>query len=141
MLNKRDDVWFVFMNTNKFIDHPRALFLESSSKLENKSAFVHGCDAMIHARRGGETFGLACAEFNMANKPVITWGGSHDNAHIHMLKDSALVYDTREGLEYIIESFPLSPKLFPKYPYNNWKQYDDYSEEIVMKEFERVFLS
>ena len=41
-----------------------------------KEAFYRTCDAMLHARRDGETFGLAVAEFSVRNKPVITKGAS-----------------------------------------------------------------
>ena len=32
----------------------------------------HRCDAMLHARSSGETFGLAVAEFSASNRPVAT---------------------------------------------------------------------
>ena len=37
-----------------------------------KSRFLYACDAMIHARADGETFGMAVAEFSVHNRPVLT---------------------------------------------------------------------
>ena len=37
---------------------------------------------MIHGRSDGETFGLAVAEFSVANKPVITYSESKDREHL-----------------------------------------------------------
>ena len=56
--------------------------------------FFATCDAMLHAREEGETFGMAVAEFSLRNKPVITYNGSgqYDNAHVRMLGSKALLY-------------------------------------------------
>ena len=40
-----------------------------------------------------ETFGLAVAEFSVANKPIITYGNSKDNEHLRILKDKAIIYN------------------------------------------------
>ena len=43
--------------------------------LNKKVEFISSCDAMIHARQMGETFGAAVSEFSIKNKPVITCRG------------------------------------------------------------------
>jgi hypothetical protein len=58
------------MNINEFYNHPQIKFLPGTYDLEEKSAFVNACDAMIHARSGGETFGLAISEFALENKKI-----------------------------------------------------------------------
>ena len=47
--------------------------------LNYKVKFINTCDAMIHARAMGETFGLAVAEFSKKNKPVIFVSGHFAN--------------------------------------------------------------
>ena len=64
--------------------------------LEKKVKFINSCDAMIHARAGGETFGASIAEFSIKNKPVITCPCiiyDSNNAHINILKDKAILYN------------------------------------------------
>ena len=64
--------WFLFMNTARFVkEHPRVRFLAPETDDAAKSRFIRSCDAMLHARRKGETFGLAIAEFG-AQPAVIT---------------------------------------------------------------------
>ena len=64
------------MNTEVFYNHKNIIYLPKSLDKKNKSKFVSTCDAMIHARYDGETFGLAVAEFSSANKPIITFANS-----------------------------------------------------------------
>ncbi len=78
-------VWCVFVNTDRFIDHPRVLFLDPITRPEDKSRFIATCDAMIHARKRGESFGLAISEFLFHNKPVLAWRGGKDGHHRTML--------------------------------------------------------
>lgn len=44
-----------------------------------RCAFIRTCDAMLHARMSGETFGLAIAEFSAHNRPVLTSSVHHDH--------------------------------------------------------------
>lgn len=61
---QRDDLHFLFVNTDSFGPaHPRIRFLPALHSDEKKARFIRSCDAMLHARREGETFGLAVAEF------------------------------------------------------------------------------
>ncbi len=59
------DKYFIFMNTNDFLkgmSHPNIKFLAGSSDMKVKTAFINTCDAMLHARLRGETFGLAVGD-------------------------------------------------------------------------------
>jgi hypothetical protein len=138
VVSKRNDVWFLFMNTEKFVDHPRVLFLEPTADLKKKTEFINTCNAMIHARFKGETFGLACAEFSLRNKPVITFAGSMDRAHEMILKDKGFYYRTIGDLQNIfsnMDRFFKGDNLK-----RDWNQYRDYSPEKVMTKFKKVFL-
>ena len=86
------NIFFIFVNTQLFT-HPRhnIIFLEKISNPRDKTIFINTCDAMIHARKEGESFGLAIAEFSMANKPVITW--KHDRTHAQVERDFNIKID------------------------------------------------
>ena len=68
------DRYFIFLNTHSFCAPlPNIIHLHGTADLVRKTAFINSCDAMLHARQSGETFGLAVAEFSSRNKPIITW--------------------------------------------------------------------
>ncbi len=129
-VNNRNDIEFLFMNINKFVDHPQIKFLPGSYDLEEKSSFVNACDAMIHARSGGETFGLAISEFALENKPIITYEISGERSHIEILGERGIYYKGREDVFDIFNNL------------NNYVKYSDYdlpykqfSPEIIMNKF------
>ena len=70
-INERLDLWFVFQFTEPFYKHERIIYLNGTPDLNQKVKFINTCDAMIHARYIGESFGLSCAEFSIRNKPII----------------------------------------------------------------------
>lgn len=138
VVSKRSDVWFLFMNTERFIDHPRVIFLEPTADLHKKTEFINTCSAMIHARFKGETFGLACAEFSLRNKPVITFAGSMDRAHEMILLDKGFYYQSLSDLNKIfanMDRFFKGDNLK-----RDWNQYRNYSPDKVMGKFKQVFL-
>ncbi len=98
-------VHFLFMNIAPFTEHPRVRFLPASVDLEEKTAFINSCDAMLHARRRGETFGMAIAEFSLRGKPVLTWASSRERAHLDMLGPAALAYRDGGDLYRLIAGF------------------------------------
>lgn len=136
ILSKNNNIYFLFMTITKFIDHPRAIFLPST-KNENyeKLSFVRACDAMLHAREGGETFGCACAEFGIENKPIITYSQSGVGfmAHVDILKEKAILYSNEEELYDILSNFN---------KYNIHKDYascyKNYSPELIMNKFKNL---
>ena len=69
-------LYFLFANHRPFCREPakpqRVLHLPNLPTGQAKSNFIASCDAMLHGRKGGETFGLAVAEFSSSNKPVFT---------------------------------------------------------------------
>ena len=71
-LLNNSNTYFLFMNTDRFHYHPKIIYLDPTLDPIEKTKFINTCDAMIHARSNGETFGLAIAEFSLKNKPVIT---------------------------------------------------------------------
>jgi hypothetical protein len=101
----RDDIYFIFMNTYPFYLHKNIIYLQGTVDQIQKRKFINTCDALLHARYRGETFGLTCGEFSICKKPVITWNGSVEREHLLILKDKAITYETQEELETILKTF------------------------------------
>ena len=132
ILNQRKDVYFLFANTNHFIKHDRVIFLDAFADLTYKRKFINTCDAMIHARAEGESFGAACGEFSICNKPIITYLHSPEKNHIFTLKDKGLYYDSPESLYQILLNFKIEEK--------DWNAYREFTPEKVMDKFKNVFI-
>ncbi len=136
-VKSRDDIVFLFMNINQFMEpHPNVIHLPGTWVMEEKAAFVRACDAMIHARSGGETFGKAVAEFAMENKPVLTYDISGERAHIDMLKERGLYY---KGYEDCYDMLNNLNKYAIRDDY--YKAYENYTPEIIMDKFNKLFLN
>ena len=129
--------YFLFMNTHKFIQHPRVFFLPANTDLQNKCSFIHACDAMLHARRLGESFGMAIAEFLYQGKPVIAWKSGNDLNHLSMLGDKGIFYQSQQQLVSILRSFLPERHIAEHYR----AIADNFSAEKTMAKFQQVFLS
>jgi hypothetical protein len=97
-LEKRKNLWFVFINTAPFGNHERIIHLPATADRQAIADFVGSCDIGINARRVGETFGLAIAEFLKQDKPVLVWEGGRDRNHRELVDDPRFVYRTRHDL-------------------------------------------
>jgi hypothetical protein len=130
-LNTNSNTYFLFMNTNKFYQHPNIIYLDMNLDLIHKVKFINTCDAMIHARSSGETFGLAIAEFSIKNKPIITCPCG-DLEHIKILGDKALLYTSKESLIHIFKNIKtiLSQK-------KDWNAYTYYTPSNIMGLFKQ----
>lgn len=141
VLALRSDLYFVFLNTDKFVEHERVKYLPWTMDETEKAKFVNTCDGMIHARYDGEIFSLSTAEFSVRNKPIITWKpdvipGHYDTGHIWVLQNNGIYY--RDGGELKNILLNLSKKDLND---KNWDVYGDtYSPENVMNQFNEVFL-
>jgi hypothetical protein len=125
---------FLFVNTRKFIDHPNVKFLDPILTKQEKINFILSCDAMIHARSDGESFGLSICEFLALNKPVISFGGGRDKNNVNLLSKYGMIYNNQyELLECIMK---VKHKQF-----NNVDQIVvPFSPDRVMQQFNDVFL-
>ena len=124
---------FLFVGTEPFINHPNVKFLNEIHSPQKKANFINTCDAMIHARVRGESFGLSIAEFLSLNKPVIAWNGGQDRNHLEMLKDSGTLYNNSKDIETILDNL--------KDIKENWAdRVQQFKPEPVMKKFNEVFL-
>ncbi len=140
-LNLRKDLYYIFLNTKEFIKHDRVRFLPFHPDPDGdyKRKFINSCDAMLHARIDGETFGLAVGEFSAMNKPVITFNIDqpwYDKSHLHILGDKAIVYQTQKDL--ILTLMNLSKKTIASM---KWDAYTDrFTPAKVMHIFDHVFV-
>ncbi len=129
--NNNPKVYFLFMNTARFYEHPRIIYLEKSLDPIYKVKFINTCDAMIHARQMGETFGLSVAEFSIKNKPIITCRCG-DTEHIKILGDRAIVYNSVEDLLGTFKNIKTIIKSS-----NHWNAYTEYSPINIMTLFKK----
>jgi len=127
---------FVFLNTEPIRGTEKLKnvhYLAPTIDPEEKAQFLATCDAMVHARWHGETFGLAVGEFAALGKPVITFGGSRERAHLEMLGAAGLLYRNRNELRRILEDF--QPHQAPG------TEYDQHADpRVVMQVFHQKFL-
>jgi hypothetical protein len=120
---------------------PNIIYLERTSDPEIVSRFIRTCDAMLHARDGGETFGLAVAEFAVHNRPVLTSSTNDDNGHGRMHLDvlgavpalRAFFYHDHESLVRLLRNFDRNRAA-------DYNAYHDFEPHKVMATFEKVFL-
>jgi hypothetical protein len=134
LLDRHPNLYVVTMNTKTFAEHPRIRYLPRTTDLRVKRKFVNTCDVMLHARARGETFGLACAEFAVAQKPIVTYGRSPERAHIDILGVACTLYTSPDDLLQIFER-----ATWKKDMRNNG--YMSYTPDLVMSKFRDVFLS
>jgi hypothetical protein len=136
LLKDRGDVYFIFMHLIPFLDHPRAIFLPGTTDMERKTRFINTCDAMVHARKQGESFGLACGEFSVRNKPVLTYKHCKHTHHLDVLGDKGMLYEDTE--QFIGKINSLNRDALPR---DRWDRYTHrYNPERVMELFEKYFI-
>lgn len=131
--NVDPNVYFLFMNTHQFANHPRIIYLNKNIDFNYKERFINTCDAMIHARIEGETFGLSIAEFSIRNKPVITCQVG-DMEHINILGDKAIIYMSKDNLMSILNNIKYIIRSG-----TNWNAYSYYTPANIMEMFD-VFI-
>jgi hypothetical protein len=126
------NVYFLFVNTPQFCESmPNIIHLAPIVDLTEKTKFINTCDAMLHARSEGETFGLAIGEFSIKNKPVFCTKMG-DPAHIHILGDKAFWY-TESTLQSMLVGFDKTVEA-----QKDWNAFKEYTPEKVMAIFKKL---
>lgn len=134
-IDKRKDIYFLFMNIDQFYSHERIIYLKGNSDLIYKTKFINSCNAMLHARNIGETFGIACGEFSIRNKPVIAYSHVPDINHLNILGDKAIIYQN----DYVLSDILLDLESY--LTYDDWNCYRDFNPEKVMNRFKEVYIN
>jgi hypothetical protein len=127
---------FVFLNTESIREAEKLNnihYLPATVDPVEKTKFLNTCDAMLHARWHGETFGLAVGEFAVLGKPVITFAGSRERAHLEMLGGQSLQYRHADELIKILRDFRPQRTQGTEY-----ERFND--PKIVMELFQKRFL-
>ena len=99
-----ENIYFLFMNTDRFVNESikNIIFLHCSVDLIQKRKFINTCDAMIHASKEGETFGIAVGEFAICKKPILSCYLPYKNDnHFQLLGDKIIPYTNKEDLTEI----------------------------------------
>lgn len=132
---QRPDVYFLFMNTDVFCPSlPNVIHIDPTTDEEVKTAFINTCDAMLHCRMRGETFGLSVCEFLHQDKPVITRIDSPERNHIQVMGDKGFYYSSSAELEAILTHLKRPEGI------NYSKLVEQFSPERVMEQFNNTFL-
>lgn len=132
IVSKNLNIYFVFMNIKKFTSHRQIIFLKGSFNIYEKNKFLNTCDAMIHARSLGESFGISCAEFAAKNKPILTYGFCRERAHFDICKKNIIPYFSYHDLVNQILNF--------KKKKISSNIHNEFSETKTIKLFNHIFL-
>jgi FkbM family methyltransferase len=147
---ENENIYFLFLNTQLFCN-PRKniIYIQGLTEHVDKSRFINSCDAMLHARKEGESFGIAIAEFSVSKKPIITWKNKGNSGmkidvehthHIDVLGDIGLYYSNEDELKCLLKNFSKIDKSS-----SNYESLDCYSRlyspEVVMNLFEKYIIN
>lgn len=131
------NIYFLFVNTPKFWEERKNIIhLEAFSDMERKVKYINTCDAAIHARTQGESFGLSIGEFSIKNKPVFVMWGGRDQAHLDMLGNKGVYYKNYKEIKNLFLTFDYAGA-----KNKDWDAYSmEYNPAVVMEKFNKVFL-
>ena len=131
--SRRNDIVFLMPNTRKFFEHPNILYLPSFFGAQETSNFVNACDAMIHGRKDGETFGLSICDFLFHNKPVLAWEQGLNLNHVTLLGKHGLLYNEKTLADKMLNLREVVDRDYRSIV-------EPYTPKNVMKKFKKVFL-
>ena len=135
VVQQNKNIYFLFMNIKKFFNHKKVIFLKGTFNQTQKVKFINTCDAMLHARSLGESFGLSCAEFAIKNKPILTYGYCRQRAHFEICKNNIIPYYSYRDLNTKIINFNKNKK------YNSGNLKNELSERKTIKIFKEILLN
>jgi len=141
-LEKRSDIWFLFMNTDFKIYHERCLYFNPVINLHYKVQFINTCDAFLHARNYGETFGLSVLEFASKNKQIISYDNEElqnnhplgGRNHFLYLNNNCFKYSSKKDLNDILLNITRNN------PFNTRYLNEKFSPQSVIEKFYQVFI-
>lgn len=135
IIKKDKNTFFIFMNIKKFYSHRRVIFIKGTFDQNEKNKFINSCDAMLHARSLGESFGISCAEFAIKNKPIFTYGYCRQRAHFEICKNNVIPYYSYYDLITKIENFKRGKK------FNSGNLKKKLSDINTIKIFKKILLN
>eukprot|EP00667_Euglena_gracilis_P008203 EG_transcript_8307 len=138
ILDQFPTLHILLMNTNGLAQsHPRLHYLDARVDDKGRLEYFEACDAMLHGRSGGETFGLAVAEMSVHNRPVIT-STAGTQEHVHILGSKGFVYSDASSLRNRIRDIVSIPRkaLLAR----DWNAYQLYLPRPIMEAFDDIFI-
>lgn len=133
-----DNVYFVFVGTERFTYNSNCLFINQFSNRQKLSNYINTCDIMLHARQRGESFGLAICEFLFHNKPVLAYNGGVDQNHVRLLSGFNTLYSDVKDLNDMIVGFRNDRKLLTNHEWSS--KVSEYKPERAIQKFKEIFL-
>lgn len=131
-------IYFLMLNTKPFCKRKKNIIhLDKIIDLKRKTMFINTCNAMIHARYLGETFGLAIGEFSVRNKPIITNIGKN-NQHLKILQNKCILYG--KTVNSVLKAIIFVCNNINNLHKVDWNMYKNYLPDKVMKIFNEVFI-
>lgn len=138
VVSKKKNITFLFLNIKKFSNHSKIIFLKGTSDDIYKRKFLNTCDAMLYGRSLGESFGLACGEFSILKKKIISYKFTRHKSHkFNLDKHNYIEYYSRNNLFEILSYFKKNKKVNNSLKNNKYMNYDP---KKVMKKFNNIFL-
>jgi glycosyltransferase involved in cell wall biosynthesis len=127
----------LLVNTKRFTDHPRAIFLPTLSRAD-VWRFYDACDVLLNGRRMGESFGYSIVEPLSLGKPVIAphWirNPLMDRNHLRVLSGLNLVYFSASHLNRIFNRIQKN-----RVPEQKLKAVSaPFSEKVAMDNLEKI---
>jgi hypothetical protein len=109
--------------------------LPAVTDLAHKARFLATCNACVHGRTLGETFGLAIAECSLLGLPVYTFHKADPSSdfHLRVLGTHARLYASAQDLTAAMEAFDLAEAEAQRSVYMHL--YDRFSPSAVMFDF------
>ena len=133
LCDRNPNLWFVLANTRPLVQHPRIIYAPPFFGGHTKTMFISACDAAIHARGLGESFGLGICETLFHNKPVLACEVGFDENHIELLSSHNLIYAENEFIQKVEELMNRQNE--------HWSDITlPYTPQEVMAKFKKVFL-
>lgn len=122
ILQQDNNIYFLFCNTPKFFDSPRVKYIDTIITEEEKNKFIHTCDYHLECGTLGHSFGLACGEFSVNNKPIILYYNDNlfNKAHIDIIKEKGLYFTNKEEFKNLIENHTIDKSI----DYNCYRKYN-----------------
>jgi len=132
---RHPEIHFVLLNTDAFLFPcpPNVHHLPPTADRARVGQFLRTCDAMIHGRRRGETFGMSVAEAAVCGKPVFTWRHSPERNHLRWISDECWRYSEAGELEDKLVHFRRGDAMDVSFA-------AEFMPARVMEKFREVFL-
>ncbi len=103
LLENQHDYYFVGINTERFTDHPRAIFVPPILDPQEKANALSSADVFLHGRLQGESFGLSIVESIQSGLKTLVWGGGRDLNHLNLVPSSDIYKSSKDLYQKLMQ--------------------------------------